>query len=1087
MQQRYLKLLLALTVLTFCLSGQLFAEKLQSRVSQGNNMQVEIQSGAYGPFMVDGSCQGKTQSMFPAGSGNTWGHDAMGFFICAASDLDGDGEPEDTTMPPHGRNSLGCKAGPEDVDEVAAVFASGQNTETICSDINHMRVWSSLDDDDLADWPVGGRESRSPSGEIVKYGAETIFTVTGDVLRAYGYGNHNTGYYQENTFIFLNYGESNDMVYVLTESFNMTELTQYSAEPAFAASGAEHPSGWTWKGAAGYYQHRCFCWGNSYSVYTNLWGYHYAKDIHVTFNPNPLQSNWTPPEYPLFCFASLKLPTHTTTGEQMEMTNFQSAGGSMGVSGSLQLCLSGKSVGQVYRNIMDTEDFLPGVINPFTGRHHNAWPGRLLPTDARYNQWIWGGGDAWITDKCYGELHDVAPRESIKFDYVLFFVYPPVLPFVPPPLDAGNIDASVIQEALAPAEQYTETARIVYEGGYKLPETPQAPRLTIIPGDREVSITWSDVNLNTPDNYYYFLQENDLDPEGRYVEYDFEGFHVYRSFVGPNDTHSELLEDFNRSSGNLQFYYVDKFGDDYPMYRMRNGMKVWYAVVPYDKNYDVATGEMFSLPLPESAKTWNRPGEAIYSVVPRSNANEFRLASLFAVAYDGPATVPASTAELAGDGSGNLTQAPAWLTPPIGDVVFTSVNEEKITSDKSVYIECCGWWHTGEGCGSSRPEAGIRKIRLVDGSYQSMPVDLLSSRRGAEEQTLVFNDEPADDGVAFSIQVPFQNLVGPSGYRAGSSYFNIDKGSYPGEVRSITARGCGPNARPGTAPNLVAIMRNGRFTVTWQSGSGGMAVQVQDLTRGTSVPAVQYQDEEGWGFMTSEEYGSPIEEMNDNGLFYIETFVDQVPKSERTAVMTDQIPADHPEPFAIWLNGLVWVVLGGMPADGTVWTIDNAWGKWNEDQTVFTQEADLPWPGDKWKIEIKAMTMDPEDSDLTKIKVVPNPYIASSYLDLSPNNRRIEFINLPSRCTIRIYSLGGNLVNALNHIGANRQGWGNYTDWDRLTDNEPRVFTGYDNHSGTEPWNLRNRFGQTVASGLYFYHVTDQRGEAFTGKFYVIN
>jgi hypothetical protein len=84
--------------------------------------------------------------------------------------------------------------------------------------------------------------------------------------------------------------------------------------------------------------------------------------------------------------------------------------------------------------------------------------------------------------------------------------------------------------------------------------------------------------------------------------------------------------------------------------------------------------------------------------------------------------------------------------------------------------------------------------------------------------------------------------------------------------------------------------------------------------------------------------------------------------------------------------------------------------------------------------------------------------------------------------------LAGHLVNVLNHIGANRFGWGNYSDWDRLdTNNNPRVMTGYDNHSGTEPWNLRNRFGQTVASGLYFFHVTDSRGETFTGRFYIIN
>ena len=85
-------------------------------------------------------------------------------------------------------------------------------------------------------------------------------------------------------------------------------------------------------------------------------------------------------------------------------------------------------------------------------------------------------------------------------------------------------------------------------------------------------------------------------------------------------------------------------------------------------------------------------------------------------------------------------------------------------------------------------------------------------------------------------------------------------------------------------------------------------------------------------------------------------------------------------------------------------------------------------------------------------------------------------------------ALGGVLVNVLNHIGANRNGWGNYTDWDQLDlQSQPKQYQGWDNHGGTEPWNLRNRFGQMVASGLYFYHVTDSRGKTYTGKFYVIN
>ena len=143
--------------------------------------------------------------------------------------------------------------------------------------------------------------------------------------------------------------------------------------------------------------------------------------------------------------------------------------------------------------------------------------------------------------------------------------------------------------------------------------------------------------------------------------------------------------------------------------------------------------------------------------------------------------------------------------------------------------------------------------------------------------------------------------------------------------------------------------------------------------------------------------------------------------------------------------------------------------------------------GDKWKIEVRAMSMEAENADLSKIRVVPNPYMANSFLDLSPSHRRIDFVNLPDRCTIRIYTLSGNLVNVLDHIGANRQGWGNYTDPDRLTESQPKVLSGWDNHGGTEAWNLRNRFGQTIASGPYIYHVIDSRGKEHTGKFYVIN
>jgi hypothetical protein len=89
---------------------------------------------------------------------------------------------------------------------------------------------------------------------------------------------------------------------------------------------------------------------------------------------------------------------------------------------------------------------------------------------------------------------------------------------------------------------------------------------------------------------------------------------------------------------------------------------------------------------------------------------------------------------------------------------------------------------------------------------------------------------------------------------------------------------------------------------------------------------------------------------------------------------------------------------------------------------------------------------------LDNIYVVPNPYLGSSILE--PDNklpsqnrgeRRIYFENLPMECTIRIFTLTGELVTSLSHS------------------------SGMDN--GREYWNLLNRDGFSVAYGVYIAHI----------------
>ena len=107
-------------------------------------------------------------------------------------------------------------------------------------------------------------------------------------------------------------------------------------------------------------------------------------------------------------------------------------------------------------------------------------------------------------------------------------------------------------------------------------------------------------------------------------------------------------------------------------------------------------------------------------------------------------------------------------------------------------------------------------------------------------------------------------------------------------------------------------------------------------------------------------------------------------------------------------------------------------------------------------------------SELDKIKVVPNPYLAAASWEskLPPTitsgrgERRIDFIHIPANSIIRIFSVRGELVKELRQNG-------NMND-------------------GTVSWNLRTRENLETAYGVYFYHVEAPGLGNKTGKFAII-
>jgi hypothetical protein len=96
---------------------------------------------------------------------------------------------------------------------------------------------------------------------------------------------------------------------------------------------------------------------------------------------------------------------------------------------------------------------------------------------------------------------------------------------------------------------------------------------------------------------------------------------------------------------------------------------------------------------------------------------------------------------------------------------------------------------------------------------------------------------------------------------------------------------------------------------------------------------------------------------------------------------------------------------------------------------------------------------------LNKVFVVPNPLLLKSGYGTGTDADRITFYELPAKCTIRIFSFAGNLVETIEHDAAN---------------------------DFSEDYFQVTRNGQSIASGIYFYVVSTPSGDKYSGKMLVI-
>jgi hypothetical protein len=120
-------------------------------------------------------------------------------------------------------------------------------------------------------------------------------------------------------------------------------------------------------------------------------------------------------------------------------------------------------------------------------------------------------------------------------------------------------------------------------------------------------------------------------------------------------------------------------------------------------------------------------------------------------------------------------------------------------------------------------------------------------------------------------------------------------------------------------------------------------------------------------------------------------------------------------------------------------------------EVFMIEGAPVNGPNDEFVFAPDGVSAAQASYDLKKIHTLPDPYFGRYNAQVENLNGEsvIQFVNLPDKCTIRIYSLAGDLVRTLGHEG----------------------FTG------TEDWNLMSSDQREVSSGLYLYHVESPYGE----------
>jgi hypothetical protein len=605
-------------------------------------------------------------------------------------------------------------------------------------------------------------------------------------------------------------------------------------------------------------------------------------------------------------------------------------------------------------------------------------------------------------------------------------------------LETGEHSAPALYEA-------KRIVQVIYEKDYRFAQPPKMPTLSATPADGKIILTWDNAaDTKTRDPFMGNIN-------------DFEGYKVFRSTDKRWSDSYQITDGFGEPFLQRPIFQCDLKDDikgfsDYGIIKgvgfnlgydtgvvhhfidntVQNGRTYYYAIVAYDYGAPdigpgIAPSENNAVIKLDEAENILATGKNVAIAIPHQQAAGYE-----------PPNIERDTSDVLGSGTVDVEILASHSLNPdhTYKIAFGVDTLTKISNYDKGYLFVNNSLHVYD---QDRDNLLIYQETPDNFPYENLVYDdtlkYWSFKTDAPFSTDVF------DGIRLNITMPVRT--------ARYDYRNSDwKGDRESPITII----------PSTAEGIyfpwdydIVFTDNdsayvGRVTLKFMNDEYGSRINSSELlvTQSFNFYVVNTSFVDGSG--SFEKMDLVVHDKNKNGKLDID----------------DRVLVGPVNSKGIWAGTIFVIEFGSVPDSlqlpqaGDVFHVTHERPFLSTDSIrISIQEA-----AELNKVELKS-TMD-------KIKVVPNPYIATNAMEESVGSnpylnqrRKIMFTHIPAKCTIKIFTSSGQLVD--------------------------EVIVNNASDNGIAHWDMLTSEGLEIAAGIYIYHIkSDITGDEKLGKFAVV-